>query len=113
MHEATIVAALMEIVLHQARQHGVTRVTRVNIKVGHLKAVEPQSLRACFDAFAEETVAEGAELVIDHVAARARCQNCGAETVIDRFHFQCGRCGGQDLTLTAGQELYVESFEVG
>jgi len=58
-------------------------------------------------------VAEGAELHIDHVPARARCRTCHSETAIRRFHFLCESCGGRDLTLVAGEELYIESFEPG
>lgn len=111
MHEATIVSGLIAILNRQASLRGVTRIRRVTLKVGQLKAVEPQSLEFCFDAFAEGTPAEGAELCIDHVAAKARCRTCDAETPIRRFRFQCETCGGSDLVLTAGEELYIESFE--
>jgi hydrogenase nickel incorporation protein HypA/HybF len=111
MHEASIVSSLIAILDRQARLHDVKRIRRVNLKVGQLKAVEPQALVACFEAFAEGSVADAAELCIEHVPARARCRTCQAETAIHRFHFVCETCGGGDLALTAGEELYIESFE--
>ncbi|MEG2005208.1 MAG: hydrogenase maturation nickel metallochaperone HypA, partial [Bilophila sp.] len=63
MHEATMVASLMRIIEEEATRYAVERITRVRLAVGLFTAVEPQTLRACFELFAEGTVAEGAELV--------------------------------------------------
>lgn len=111
MHEMAIVSGLMKILLQQAASHGVTAVKRVNLTVGRLKAVEPEQLRACFELFAEGSCAEGAELVIDHVAVRALCGGCGARFEVQRFRFHCPDCGGGDLSILSGQELRIESFE--
>jgi hydrogenase nickel incorporation protein HypA/HybF len=111
MHEAAIVDGLIKILCDQAAKHDIQRISRVNLKVGKLKAVEPQALVGCFEIFAEGTVAEGAELAIDHVPAFGHCQACGADFEIQRFRFRCPHCQGADVTLTGGEELYIESFE--
>ncbi|MDR3518185.1 MAG: hydrogenase maturation nickel metallochaperone HypA [Azospirillaceae bacterium] len=112
MHEATIIESLMSILVRQARTHGVDHIQRVRLKVGALKAVEPQALRGCFEIFAEGTVAEGAELAIETVAARVLCRTCGVESLIQRFRFRCSQCDGDDLSVVGGEELYIESIEV-
>ena len=112
MHEATIVEGLLRILQEQAAQHGVTSIARVNLKVGRLRAVEPRQLVSCFEMFAEETVAEGAVLAIDEVPVRARCRGCCREFEVQRYRFACPSCGGGDVEVTQGQELYIESFEV-
>lgn len=111
MHEMAIVEGLMRILQKQAAQHGAARIARVTVKVGRLRAVEPQQLVACFEMFAEGTVAEGAQLVVDEVAVRARCKACGVEFEVPRYRFECPGCGGGDVDVVAGQELYIESFE--
>ena len=111
MHEATIVAGLLGILERQAARHGVTAIARVTVKVGRLRAVEPRQLIACFDLFAEEGVAAGAELVVEEVPVHARCRACGHESIVAGFHFVCPGCTGGDLEVLSGQELYVESFE--
>jgi hydrogenase nickel incorporation protein HypA/HybF len=113
MHEMAIVEGLMRILEKQAAQHGASRIVRVTVKVGRLRAVEPQQLAACFEMFAEGTVAEGAQLVVDEVAVRARCKGCGAEFEVPRYRFECPTCTGGDVDVIAGQELYIESFEAG
>lgn len=111
MHEAALSQGLVNILLAEARRHRVRSISRVWLKVGRLKAVEPQALAFCFELFTEGTLAEGAELIIDHVAARARCQACGNEFEVIKFHFQCTCCQSRDVGLLAGEELYIESFD--
>lgn len=111
MHEAAIVCGLMKILGRQAAEHGVSRICRVNLKVGRLKAVEPQALVACFAMFAEGTIADGAELAIDHVPARGCCEDCGTDFAVTGFRFRCPACGGRNVSLSGGEELYIESFE--
>ncbi|HEX8989943.1 MAG TPA: hydrogenase maturation nickel metallochaperone HypA [Rhodocyclaceae bacterium] len=113
MHETAIVTGLMRILEEKAAAHGVERILRVTVKVGRLRAVEPAQLVACFEMFAEGTVAEGAELVIAPVAVRARCKDCGTEFEVPKFRFDCPGCGGGEVDVIAGQELFVESFEAG
>jgi hydrogenase nickel incorporation protein HypA/HybF len=111
MHETAIVEGLMRILEQQARRHGVVGVSRVNVKVGRLRAVEPRQLVACFEMFAEGTLADGAVLAIDEVPVRAACRACGTEFEVPRYRFECPGCGGGDVEVIQGQELYIESFE--
>ena len=111
MHEAAIVEGLMRILDRQVKLHGIAVVKRVNLRVGRLRAVEPEQLRACFDMFAEGTPAEGAALEIEVVPIRARCRHCGSEFDVAGYRFECATCGGGDVDVVQGQELYVESIE--
>jgi hydrogenase nickel incorporation protein HypA/HybF len=111
MHEASLICGVMRIVAAEARRHGVARVRRVTLRIGILRAVEPQALLACFDAFAEGTLAEGAELAIISVPARLHCTACGHEAEVNRYQFRCTACGGDHVQLSGGQDLALESFE--
>ena len=111
MHETAIVTGLMRIIETQAARHGTTRVSKVRLKVGRLRAVEPQQLCSCFEMFAEGTVAEGAELVIDMLGVRGRCRACASEFDVANYRFECPACAGSDIEVIQGQELYIESFE--
>ncbi|TXT37340.1 MAG: hydrogenase nickel incorporation protein HypA/HybF [Comamonadaceae bacterium] len=111
MHETAIVGGLMRILEQKATRHGVARISRVLLKVGRLCAVEPQQLIACFEMFAEGTVADGAELVIDVIGVRGRCRQCAHAFDVPRYRFECPACGGNDIEVIQGQELYIESFE--
>jgi hydrogenase nickel incorporation protein HypA/HybF len=108
MHELAIAEAVVDIVLRHA---GERRVTRVEVVVGHLRQVVPDALAFAFELVVHGTSAEGAELVIDHVAAAGRCRECGAETVLDAFPLQCAHCRSLDIELLRGEELFVDCLE--
>lgn len=109
MHELAIAGSVVEIAARHAEGR---RVIRVHLKVGHLRQVVPAALSFGFDLVAEGTPVEGAELVVENVPATGRCRYCAAESRQDGFPFRCGACGGLDLEITQGEELYVESLEM-
>ncbi|GLZ24117.1 putative hydrogenase nickel incorporation protein HypA [Stutzerimonas stutzeri] len=111
MHEAALSQGLMKILLDEAGRRGVRSISRVWLKVGKLKAVEPRSLQACFGMFAEGTIAEGAELIVEHVPVQVRCKVCLDEFQVEGFRLRCVRCGAAEVEILRGEELYIESFD--
>jgi len=112
MHEASITEGLVKILLAEANRYEATSIKKVTIKVGKLQSVEPQALRFCFEMFVESTIAEGAELIIEHVAIVAHCKSCLHEFEVAKFQFRCPLCACNDIELIQGEELFIESFEV-
>lgn len=109
MHELSIADAIVRI----ADSHADGRkVTRVDVRVGHLRQVVPSALGFAFEMVAAGTAVEGAELVVSDIRARVVCRGCGAESEVDGFPLACTGCGGVDVEVIQGEELYVESIEV-
>ena len=50
---------MMNILEDEAKRHNVSRITRVRLSVGLFTAVEPKTLEACFELYAEGTVRKG------------------------------------------------------
>jgi hydrogenase nickel incorporation protein HypA/HybF len=109
LHELYIAESVVRIASDQADGR---RVTRVQMKVGHLRQVVPSALTFGFGLVAEGTPVEGAELEVEQVPAEGRCRGCGAETHLGSFPLQCEGCGGFDLEILKGEELLVESLEL-
>jgi hydrogenase nickel incorporation protein HypA/HybF len=109
MHELSIAESVVRIASRQADGR---RVTRVQMKVGHLRQVVPSALAFGFELLAEGTLVEGAELDMEQVPAEGRCRGCGVESRLGGFPLQCGGCGGFDLEILKGEELLVESLEL-
>ena len=81
MHEMGIAEQIVKIASAAVPEKGQNRpVERVNIRVGKLTAVVPESLNFCFDIIAKETPLSGAALVIEEVPARGRCRRSSAPT---------------------------------
>ena len=109
MHEL----AIAESVVHIASRHADGRqVTKVYLKVGHLRQVVPSALAFSFELVAQGTPVEGAELELEEVPATGSCSECGAQSQLTQFPLQCSTCGSYELRIIEGEELLVESLEL-
>lgn len=109
VHEFSIAESVVGIAVHQAAGR---RVTKVGMKVGHLRQVVPSALVFGFKLVAQGTPVEGAELEVEEVPVVGRCRACGAESSPREFPLACGACGGFELEILAGEELSVEYLEL-
>ena len=88
------------------------KIERVNLKIGKLAAVVPESLRFCFDVAVKDTPLEGAGLSIVEMPVVARCKDCDKQWTIDGPAFSCENCRSGNLDIISGRELDIESIEV-
>ena len=111
MHELSISESITELVAEYARREGVARVTRVVIDIGVAASVDPQALAFCFPITADGTVAAGAELVINRIALKVRCEACQTEYAPPTQIAACPACGSFARTILEGREMRVVTFE--
>ncbi len=109
MHELAIADSIVQIAGRHANGR---RVMKVQLKVGHLRQVVLSALAFSFELVAQGTPLEGAELEMEEVPAIGSCRGCEAESRLKEFPLQCGACGGFDLQVLEGEELFVESLEM-
>ena len=109
MHELSIAESVVSIASRQADGR---RVTKVQMKVGHLRQVVPSALAFGFELLAEGTPVEDAELEMEQVPAEGRCRGCGVESRLGNFPLQCPGCESFDLEILKGEELMVDSLEL-
>lgn len=113
MHEMGIATEIVRIVTDSIpADMADTKVVRINLKVGRLSAVVPQSLQFCFEIAAKETPAEGAQLNIEEVAVSARCNDCDQQWEIIEPVFYCPKCNSGSIEMLSGRELDIESIEL-
>jgi hydrogenase nickel incorporation protein HypA/HybF len=109
VHEFSLSNAIVNTVAKHADGR---RVTVVNLRVGRLRQVVPDSLEFYFEFVARETVCEGARLEMELIGARLRCNPCARDWEIEIPAFRCPTCGGSDVEIASGNEFEVESIEV-
>jgi hydrogenase nickel incorporation protein HypA/HybF len=109
MHELSVARAVVDIA---TRHGGGRRVTAVQLRVGHLRQVAPDSLAFAFEHVAVGTPCEGARLDQEVVPGRLVCAACHHGWELDAAMFRCPRCDSPDVRITAGNEVEVESIEV-
>jgi hydrogenase nickel incorporation protein HypA/HybF len=122
MHELSISSAIVDTALRHA---GGQRVTRVDVRIGALRQVVPESLDFYFEIVSRDTDCSGAALEIELVEALMGCPTCGHEwdpapepaagheamaPVLPVF--RCPACERADADVLSGDELEVESIEI-
>lgn len=112
MHELSLAQSVVEIIENAAARDAFARVRRVWLEVGQLSCVEPEAMRASFEAVARETLAEGAALEIIAVPGRGRCPACGAVAALAAREEACPDCGSFGLQVIAGTALRLRELEV-
>jgi hydrogenase nickel incorporation protein HypA/HybF len=109
VHELSLASAIVNTVAKHAAGRPVAV---VNLRVGRLRQVIPDTLEFYFEFVARDSVCEGARLEQEVIDARLCCRPCKYEWPIAIPAFRCPRCGGSDVAIAAGNEFEVESIEI-
>ena len=112
MHELSLSINTVDTVVDQAKKQGFKRVTSVTLAIGTLSCIEPQALVTGFGFACRGTIAEGAQLNIESVAACVWCLDCQQHVHIPERGISCPRCHGYQLRVEAGEELMIKHIEV-
>lgn len=112
MHELAVCQALIREVESIARQRSAHSVEAIVVKLGPLSGVEPQLLQQAYPFARAGTVAETAELVIEQLPVKVRCDRCGRESDAAANRLLCAHCGDWHTQVTSGDELLLASVSL-
>jgi hydrogenase nickel incorporation protein HypA/HybF len=122
VHELSISSAIVDAALRYA---GGRKVTAVELRIGALRQVVPESLEFYFEIVSRDTLCDAAELRFELIEAWMGCGTCGHEwdpapeplanhealtPVVPAF--RCPACERADADVIRGGELEVESIDV-
>jgi len=110
VHEYSIVQALLDRSVAEARARGAVAVARICVAIGDVAGVEAELLRSAYELVREGSICARAELEVRPVPALWRCRDCGAE-VASGAALRCSACGGP-VRLAAGDEIVLERLEL-
>jgi hydrogenase nickel incorporation protein HypA/HybF len=110
MHELSLSSAIVNTV----EKHAAGRpVSVVNLRIGALRQVVPDTLDFYFGFVSKGTVCEGARLEQELIPARLCCTACEREWEIELPLFTCPDCGAAGrVEVASGDEFEVESIVV-
>ena len=111
MHELGVAGEILDVALAEADRHAAKKVTSIRLRVGVLRAIEPENLSFLFGHLALGTAAEGAHLEIVEEPVRVECEACGISEARS-FTFECPRCKGSGVSVTGGDSLSILSLDV-
>jgi hydrogenase nickel incorporation protein HypA/HybF len=113
MHEMGITQGILAASFDAARDAGADRITEIRVSVGELTEIQDFALQFAFEALTPGTMAEGATLIVNHIPATAKCNDCGTEYTHDRFEMLCPQCGSFNVTPLTGREMRIDTIETG
>ncbi|WP_316862220.1 hydrogenase maturation nickel metallochaperone HypA [uncultured Cohaesibacter sp.] len=114
MHELSLCQSLIQLTERIANSCQATKVIGVTVEMGTAVAIEEETFRFCFDAVANDTIADGSKLTIEWIRLKLQCQLCGnryypTSSVIPE---PCPQCGSFDTKCLSGREFTVKHIEV-
>lgn len=113
MHELSITQSILDIALRHAERANARRILAVNLVIGDLTGFVDDSIQFYFDFLTKDTPAQDAQLNFQRIAARVRCQSCGAEYAPpDSRLWACPECEALGGEIIAGREFSVASIEI-
>lgn len=118
MHELSIASGIVDRALAAADEHDARAIEELTVEVGEATHVNPGQLAFCVEAALERTTAAGAEVTVETVTPRARC-DCGWRGEPDALDVAvayapdvaCPSCGAH-LSLDRGRECRLASIEI-
>ncbi len=113
MHEVSVAQSLLDIAIKQCREAGYQRINSILLKIGEAAGIQIDALRFAFEIIKKDTIAEGAELIIQTEPLTAICMDCN-NTILcsEDFVYECPVCKGNYLRIIKGRELDILELDV-
>jgi hydrogenase nickel incorporation protein HypA/HybF len=112
MHELSIARDIASIVCELIPSPDRPRIRTINVDVGEMSGVVPDSLSFCYEAVAEEMSLPSKALRIRRVPFRCSCRACGGDFSNDSGIVICPACGSTDVDVHSGRELRVTTIDI-
>lgn len=114
MHELQITKKILDIALDHGRNHGVSKIHSIVLRLGGLTDFKESWLQHYFSYISKGTMAEEAKLVIMAAGITLRCGRCKTiidteETDLEQVH--CPHCrASEGFSLLSGREFMIEEM---
>jgi len=113
MHEMSVAQNIIDIVIQYLPEDHAAGVKIVNLKIGKMSGIVPDSLEFSFRVIAADTPGlVDANLHMQFVPLIIRCKECKAESTLDEPFFVCPECGSVNVDTLSGTELQITEIEL-
>jgi len=114
MHEVSICQAALETLRRELESRRIPpqKVTRLVLAVGALRQVIPEFMQEAFELLTRRTPLQRCRLELKIIPFTVTCHGCGHSHPAERIVTRCPRCGSDELEISGGDGLLVESFAV-
>jgi len=123
MHEASVVANIVDSVLEELKSHRVTKVNEVTVVIGDLTLLGTEQLQFAWEVLTDRNILKGSKFTIKSEHIVLRCKKCGYTGPARTIDFgedspdhnipvlSCPKCGGP-VDVIEGSACRIESFDI-
>ncbi|MDR2118322.1 MAG: hydrogenase maturation nickel metallochaperone HypA [Tannerellaceae bacterium] len=112
MHELSIAQHIVELAEEQARRHQASVIEEIEIEIGRMAGVEPNTFCFALASAVKHSMLEHARIVRHDIDGEGICADCGDCFKVEALFDPCPRCGSYAVRLTKGKELRVKSIVI-
>ncbi|WP_283743179.1 hydrogenase maturation nickel metallochaperone HypA [Sideroxydans sp. CL21] len=112
MHEMSLAEGVLQLIEDSAKTQSFSRVKTVWLEIGQLAGVEVEAMKFCFEAVVNDSIAQGAQLVVIEIPGQAWCLHCAEVVNVRVLYDACPKCGSHQVQVTGGNEMRVKELEV-
>ena len=122
MHEASVVANIVDAVLEELKKYDVKKVNSVTLRIGDLTQLGAEQMKFAYEIVTRDTILEGSEMIVEHEPIILSCKSCGFEgpaRVLTDPDFDthsipilsCTQCNGP-VNVVKGQSCMVRCMDI-
>jgi hydrogenase nickel incorporation protein HypA/HybF len=112
MHEMSLAEGVLQLIEDSAKTQSFSRVKTVWLEIGQLAGVEVEAMKFCFEAVVNDSIAQGAQLVVIEIPGQAWCLHCAEVVNVRVLYDACPKCGSHQVQVTGGNEMRVKELDV-
>lgn len=112
MHELSLAQSMVSELMDYIGKNDIKTILEINVVIGKLSGVEKDPFEFAFPIAAEGTPLEHSKLNVEIQKVVIKCNECGAETVLDIPFMKCSKCASRNITLIKGKEFIIKSMEI-
>ncbi len=110
MHEFSLAMNVVELAEKEAKNHGVSKILEIEIEVGDLSGIEPETFQSALGIAVEKTLLEKTLIRINRIPGRGVCSECNKEYEMRERLALCPVCNGFPSEISGGMEFRVISL---
>lgn len=112
MHEMSLVHRIIDIAQNHAVQNNATKITKIVLTLGSLSGVMYESLMFSFNIAIQNTMLEYAEICVNNIPAKGKCQHCHHEYLLSSLYDECPICQSKNPFILQGKEFVISSITI-
>lgn len=114
MHEANFTQEIVTAILDDLKHYPSLHAKQVKVKVGEMLHLMPESVQTHYQQMTKGSYLEGVSLLLEETPVEVKCKHCGFTGGVEDHHVLfCSKCDSFDVTLLKGNEVTIDSIEMG